>query len=232
VWLDDTRAAEAELRGLTVVDPESVITTHITEVIKEHMPDLLTYGVTQELIKNLPKEYQTLLSEIPGKTPAALLQHVLQALLAERVSIRNLPRIVEAVAEATASTQNVKAVVEHVRSRMAQQICRSLTDELGYISVITLSPDWERELNHSVSKQNGEESFVMSPQRVQEFVLEARQKIQSFSASNEWPALLVSPTIRPYVRSVLERVSPTTAIISHNEVHRKSVLRTVATIGG
>ena len=231
VWVDDSRATEAELQGLNVVDPESVIVTHVTEIIKEHMPDLLTYGATQELVTSQTKEYQNLLSEVPNKTPGVLLQHVLQALLAERVSIRNLPRIIEAVAEASASTQNVQAVVEHVRMRLSQQICRSLADDQGYISVITLNEDWSREMSSSVSVQNGEENFVMSPQRVQEFVLAARREIQTFSASDEWPALLVAPAVRPYVRSVLERVSPTTPVLSHNQVHRKALLRTVATVG-
>ena len=231
VWVDEAQAADAEMQGLNVVDPESVIVTHITEVIKEHMPDLLTYGATQELIDGQSKEYQNLLSEVPNKTPGVLLQHVLQALLAERVSIRNLPRIIEAIAEISVTTQNVQAVVEHVRMRLSQQICRSLADDQGYISVITLNEDWNREMTSAVSIQNGEENFIMSPQRVQEFVLAARREIQTFSASDEWPALLVAPAVRPYVRSVLERVSPTTPVLSHNQVHRKALLRTVATVG-
>lgn len=231
VWVDEGSATEAELQGLNVVDPESVIVTHITEVIKEHMPDLLTYGATQELIDNQSKEYKNLLSEVPSKTPGVILQHVLQALLAERVSIRNLPRIIEAVAEVTATTQNIQAIVEHVRTRLSQQICRSLADDKGYIPVITLNEAWSKEMNSAVVTQNGEENFIMSPQRVQEFVLALRKEIQSFSASDEWPALLVAPAARPYVRSVLERVSPTTPVLSHNQVHRKALLRTVATVG-
>ena len=231
VWVDEAQAAEAELRGFNVVDPESVIVTHLTEIIKEHMPDLLTYGATQELIEAQSKEYKELLSEVPNKTPGVVLQHVLQSLLAERVSIKNLSRIIEAVAEVTATTQNIQAIVEHVRTRLAQQICRSLADEKGYISVITLNESWSREMSAAISHQNGEESFIMSPQRVQEFVLAVRKEIQSFSVSDEWPALLVTPPVRPYVRSVLERVSPTTPVLSHNQVHRKALLRTVATVG-
>lgn len=231
VWVDDTAAAEAELQGLNVVDPESVIVTHITEVIKEHMPDLLTYGATQELINAQTKDYKSLLSEMSNKTPGVVLQHVLQALLAERVSIRNLPRIIEAVAEATATTQNIQLIVEHVRTRLAQQICRSLADQKGYISVITLNEAWSKEMSAAISHQNGEDSFIMSPQRVQEFVLAVRREIQSFSSSDEWPALLVSPAARPYIRSVLERVSPTTPILSHSQVHRKALIRTVAVVG-
>ncbi|MCP9481073.1 flagellar biosynthesis protein FlhA [Shimia sp. CNT1-13L.2] len=230
VWVDETRASEAELMGLTVVDPESVITTHLTEIIKEHMPEILNYSATQELIEGQSKEYQKLLSD-SGSSSAVMLQHVLQALLAERISIRNLPRIIEAIAEATATTQNIRQVVEHVRGKLSKQICQSLIDPQGHVPVITLGADWERELTNSVSNVNGEETFIMSPQRVQEFVLAARQEIQRFSSGDHWPALLVSPSVRPYVRSIFERVSPMTQIISHNEVHRKASLRTMGTVG-
>ncbi|GHG85395.1 flagellar biosynthesis protein FlhA [Pseudodonghicola xiamenensis] len=231
VWVDQGRASEAEMRGLTVVDPESVITTHLTEVIKEYMPELLTYAATQELIAGQSKEYQKLLGDASSKSPAVLLQHVLQALLSERVSIRNLSRIIEAVAEAATTTQNLRNIVEHVRGRLAKQICQALADAKGYVPVIVLSPDWERELNNAVAPGGDGDGFMMSPARVQDFVLAARKEIQRFAAGDEWPALLVTPDVRPYVRQILERVSPVTQVISHNEVHRKASLRTVATIG-
>ncbi|MDF1716244.1 MAG: flagellar biosynthesis protein FlhA [Antarcticimicrobium sp.] len=232
IWVDHGRASEAELRGLTVVDPESVVTTHLTEVIKEHMPDLLTFAATQDLIEGQSKEYQKLLTDMSNKSPAVLLQHVLQALLSERVSIRNLPRIIEAVAEAAATTQNLRAVVEHVRGRLSKQICQSLVDSNGFVPVIVLGAEWERELNNAVSPGAEESAFLMSPARVQEFVLAVRQEIQKFAAGDEWPALLVTPDVRPYVRQILERVSPVTQVISHNEVHRKASLKTVSTVGG
>jgi len=231
IWVDETRASEAELMGMTVVDPESVITTHLTEVIKEHMPEILTYAATQELIEGQDKEYQKLLSNGSDSSSAVMLQHVLQALLAERVSIRNLSMIIEAVAEASATSKNIRTVIEHARSKLAKQICQSLKDSQGYVPVINLGSDWERELATSISKANGEETFLMSPSRVQEFVLAVRKEIQKFSSADEWPAILVSPQARPYVRSILERVSPMTQVISHNEVHRKASLRTVGTVG-
>ena len=231
VWVDQGRASEAEARGYTVVDPESVITTHITEIIKEHMPDLLTYSATQELMENQTKEYQKLLTDISNPSPVVLLQHVLQTLLAERISIRNLPRIIEAIAEASVTTKKVQQVVEHVRTQLSKQICQSLTDETGYVPVMTLGQSWETELNNAISRTGDEVNFIMSPQRVQEFVLAVRKDIQQFAASDQWPALLVAPDSRPYVRSILERVSPMTQVISHNEVHRKASLKTVATIG-
>lgn len=231
IWVDEARASEAELQGMTVVDPESVITTHLTEVIKEHMPEILTYAAVQDLIAGQDKDYQKLLTDSASNSPAVMLQHVLQALLAERVSIRNLPKIIEAVAEASANTKNIRTVIEHARGKLAKQICQSLVDAQGYVPVINLGGDWERELVNSISSSNGEETFLMSPSRVQEFVLAMRKEIQKFSSADEWPAILVMPQARPYVRSILERVSPMTQVISHNEVHRKASLRTVGTVG-
>ena len=232
VWVEADIAAEAERLGCTVVDPESVVITHLTEVIKQHMPELLTYGATQALIEGLAREYQKLVGEISTSAPAIMVQHVLQALLTERVSIRNLPLIVEAIAEASRGSANVTTITEHVRRRLSNQICQSMTDETGFVSVITMSADWEAEFNAAVRITGDERNFLMSPQRVQEFVLEARKEIQSFAGRDEWPALLVSPEVRSFVRAMLERVSPMTQVISHNEVHRKASLRTVATIGG
>lgn len=231
VWVtvEDADAAEAE--GYTVVDPESVITTHLTAIIKEHMPELLTYGATCLMIDKLDREYKKLVSEISISSPAILIQQVLQALLMERISIRNFPLIVEAITEASRTSTKVTTITEYVRLRLSNQICKSLTDETGFISVITMSPDWEKEFKEAVRVNGDERNFVMSPQRVQEFVLAARKNIQQYAEKNEWPALMVAPEVRSFVRSMLERASPLTQIISHNEVHRKAILRTVATIG-
>ena len=162
-----------------------------------------------------------------------LVQHVLQALLAERVSIRNLPLIVEAIAEAgPRHQQRARRSPTTSARRLASQICQALPDEPGFVPVITLSQAWEHEFAEAVRINGDERNFLMSPQRVQEFVLAARKEIQQFAQRDEWPALMVGPEVRGLVRSMLERVSPMTQVISHNEIHRKASLRTVATIGG
>jgi len=231
LWVDAETGARAEAMGLTVVDPESVIITHLTEVVKEHLPELMTYGATQALIEGLDREYQKLVSDIPGNAPMVLVQHVLQTLLAERVSVRNLPLIVESIAEAKRTTSSVTQITESVRRRLSNQICKSLVDGNGFISVISMSPAWEKEFLEALRVNGDERNFVMSPQRVQEFVLQARREIQKFAEQDQWPALLVSPEVRSFVRSMLERVSPMTVVLSHNEIHRKTALRTVATVG-
>lgn len=231
VWVSIEHADEAEREGYTVVDPESVITTHLTSVIKEHMPELLTYASTCAMVESLDRDYKKLVSEINISSPTILIQQVLQALLIERISIRNFPLIIEAITEASRTSTKVTTITEYVRLRLSNQICKSLTDDNGFISVITMSPEWEKEFKEAVRVSGDERNFIMSPQRVQDFVLAARQNIQQFAEKNEWPALMVAPEVRSFVRSMLERASPLTQIISHNEVHRKAILRTVATVG-
>ncbi|UMA66853.1 flagellar biosynthesis protein FlhA (plasmid) [Roseivivax marinus] len=230
IWVDADTADSAEAQGLTVVDPESVLTTHLTETVKEHMADLLSFRATREAIERLDKDYQKLVSDLPVPTPTIIVQHVLQRLLAERVSIRNLPLIVEAIAEAARGTSSAMRITEHVRQRLASQICGAMTSESGYIPVIGLSPAWEREFVEALRSGDPDPSFLMSPQRVQDFVLAARKEIQTHAATDAWPAILVSADVRHFVRSMLERVSPTTPIISHAEIHRKAALRTVGQI--
>ncbi|MFG6517716.1 flagellar biosynthesis protein FlhA [Sulfitobacter sp. 1A13496] len=232
LWVDSKVADQAEAQGYTVVDPESVITTHLTEVIKENMSELLTYGAAKEAIEGLDRNYQKLVNDLPVPSPAILVQQVLQELLLERVSIRNLPLIVEAMAEATRQTSKPALVLENVRRRLSSQICQGLADGQGFVPVITLSPSWEAEFIEAVKIVGEDRTFVMSPKRVQEFVLQARQQIQRFASEDSWPALMVNPEARSYVRSMLERVSPMTPVISNAEIHRKVSLRTVATIGG
>tara|TARA_R110002049_G_scaffold29972_2_gene101970 strand:- start:57271 stop:59355 length:2085 start_codon:yes stop_codon:yes gene_type:complete len=232
LWVDQKVADQAEAQGYTVVDPESVITTHLTEVVKENMAELLTYGSAKEAVDGLDRNYQKLVNDLPVPSPAIMVQQVLQELLLERVSIRNLPLIVEAMAEATRQTSKPALILENVRRRLASQICQGLADDQGFVPVITLSPAWETEFIEAVKIVGEDRTFVMSPKRVQEFVLQARNQIQRFASEDTWPALMVNPEARSYVRSMLERVSPMTPVISNAEIHRKVSLRTVATIGG
>ena len=232
VWTDRMGARAAEAEGLTVVDPESVITTHLTEIVKEHLPDLMTFAATRALIDALEADYKKLAGEIGGGQPVLAVQGVLQALLAERVSVRDLPRIVEAIAERGHAGGEVGPLVAHVRARLSAQICRALTDAQGFVPVITLGPEWEAELAEAAAGANGGRALALPPQRVHDFALAARREIQRFAENDSWPAVMVSPELRPGVRAMLERISPNTQVISHAEVHRKANLKTLARIGG
>ncbi|WP_029008741.1 flagellar biosynthesis protein FlhA [Azospirillum halopraeferens] len=227
-WIDPSRHEEAVARGYTVVDPESVITTHLTEVIKDHLPTLLTFGALQKLVDGLGREYQKLISDmVPSQISMVVLQRVLQALLAERVSIRNLPAIVEAVAEAVGWTRHITLITEHVRTRLGQQICQGLTGPDGFVPVIALSPRWEQALLDSIVVEGDDRRFAMPPSQVQEFLTALRLTIQKHATPQVWPALLVGAEVRPFVRSLLERVSPMTPVLSHGELHRKASVKTI-----
>ncbi|NDV50806.1 flagellar biosynthesis protein FlhA [Salipiger sp. PrR003] len=230
LWVDPSLAEDAENEGYTVVDPESVITTHLTETIKEHMPALMTYGATRELVEGLDREYQKLLSDMNNQAPTVMLQRVLQNLLAERVSVRNLTLIVEALTEGATQTSSLVKITEHVRQKLSNQICQNLADGSGFLPVVTMSAEWENAFLQAVRRNGDEIDFVMEPARVQEFVLDAKKVLQAFAQRDEWPAVLVTPEVRTFVRSMLERISPATSIISHNEVHRKIPIKTVAVI--
>jgi len=227
-WIDPARHEEAVAKGYTVVDPESVITTHLTEVIKDHLATLLTFGALQKLIEGLGREYQKLVTDmVPSQISLVVVQRVLQSLLAERVSIRNLPTIVEAIAEAVGWTRHITLITEHVRTRLGPQICQGLAGPDGFVPVIALTPRWEQALLENIVVEGDDRRFVMPPSQVQEFLTAVRLKIQKHATPQVWPALLVGAEVRPFVRSLLERVSPMTPVLSHAELHRKAALKTI-----
>ncbi|MFC3126124.1 flagellar biosynthesis protein FlhA [Pseudoroseomonas globiformis] len=230
-WIEPALREMAMAQGLTVVDAETVLTTHLSEVLKGYMAQLQGYAATQKLIDGLEKDHQRLVSDlVPAVLPLATVQKVLASLLAERISIRNLPLILEALHEAAGFTRNVSLLAEHVRQRLSLQICRGLTQEDGYVTALLLSPDWEREVGASILEEGDQRSFTMAPSKIQELVTVTRARIAEAAARGDWPAVLTSAGARPFVRQLVERINPTIAVISHAEVHQRVKLRTVGQI--
>lgn len=231
MWINEQYREEAHFKGYTVVDTPTVITTHITEIIKDNMPDLLNYAETQKLLDELPQEYQKLVADvIPGQVTVGSLQRILQGLLSERVSVRDLPTILEGVAEAAAYTKNISRITEHVRSRLARQLCDSNTDQSGVLNLLTLSPEWEQSFMEALVGDGEDKQLAMPPSRLQDFITAVRDKFEELSASGMAPVVLTSPMIRPYVRSVIERFRPQTVVMSQNEVHPKAKIKTVGQV--
>lgn len=227
MWIDKNNREEAHFKGYTVVDAPTVITTHITEIIKDNMPDLVSYAETQKLLDELPKDYQKLVADvIPGQINIGGLQRVLQNLLGERISIRDLPTILEGVAEATNYTKNTAFITEHVRTRLARQLCDNNTNANGVVPLLTLSPEWEQAFGDSLMGDGEEKQLAMPPSQLQEFIVAVREAYDEISAQGETPVLLTSPAIRPYVRSVIERFRPQTVVLSQNEIHPKARIKT------
>lgn len=228
MWVAENHREEALFRNYTVVDPPTVITTHITEIVKENMADLLSYSETQKLLDDLPKGEQKLIADIiPGVISVSSVQRVLQNLLNEQVSIRDLPTIMEAVAEAARITQNITLITEHVRARLARQISHANINDDGYIPLLPLTPAWEQAFTDSLIGQGEERTLSMAPSKIQEFITAIRSKFDQLALQGQVPVLLTSPTIRPYVRSIVERFRASTVVMSQNEIHPKAKIKTL-----
>ncbi|HEX9463619.1 MAG TPA: flagellar biosynthesis protein FlhA [Alphaproteobacteria bacterium] len=231
MWVDEPHREEAMFKGYTVVDSPTVITTHLTEIIKDNMAEMLSYSETQKLLDEAGKTHQKLIADIvPSQISVGGIQRVLQNLLGERVSIRDLPTILEAIAEAVTHTRNLTAITEHVRGRLGRQLCDINTGADGVISLVTLSPEWEQAFAESIVGQGDDRQLSMAPSRLQDFIAKVRQTFERFAMMGETPVLLTSPLIRPFVRSIVERFRPATTIMSQNEIYPKARIKTVGTI--
>jgi flagellar biosynthesis protein FlhA len=231
MWIDPQQREEALFRGYTVVEPATVITTHLTELVKEHMPELLSYAETRKLLDELDRDHKRLIEEIvPAHISYAGIQRVLQNLLAERVSIRDLPTILEGIAEACVATRSITQITEHVRARLARQISDMNTNDQGIIPLITLSPQWEQAFAEALIGAGDEKQLALPPTKLQEFIQHLRQAFERQAQAGEMPVLLTSPAIRPYVRSIVERFRPVSRVMSQNEIFPRARIRTVAQI--
>ncbi|MDE3059723.1 MAG: flagellar biosynthesis protein FlhA [Pseudomonadota bacterium] len=231
MWIAEHQREEALFRNYTVVDPPTVITTHLTEMVKDNMAELLSYAETQKLLDDLGKTQQKLVSEtIPAQISVGGVQRVLQNLLREMVSVRDLSTILEAIAEASRSTQNIVTITEHVRGRLARQLSHANTTEGGYIPIVALSPAWEQTFVEAISGTGEEKTLSMAPSRIQEFIATTRATFDKFAAQGELPVLLTSPAIRPYVRSIVERFRASTIVLSQNEIYPKARIKTLGQI--
>lgn len=230
-WIDASMREEAMFRGYTIVDPSTVITTHLTELIKENMSDLLSYSDLFKMLKETPEEHKKLIEDlIPAQVSPAILQRVLQALLKERVSVRDLPTIIEALGEAYPFTKSISSLVEHVRSRLSRQLCWQNRTEDGVMSILTLSPDWEMAFSHALIGTGDDKQLSMAPSQLQAFIGAVRDAYERIGGMGDQAVLLTSGAIRPYVRSIIERFRPQSVVMSQNEVHPKIKLKTLGQV--
>jgi flagellar biosynthesis protein FlhA len=230
-WVDASLKEEASLKGYTVVDAATVLSTHLTELLKNNMSDLLSYGEVQKLIKELPKEQGELIKDIvPAQITISGIQRVLQLLLAERISIRDLSTILEGIADALAFSRNPATVVEHVRARLARQICAQNTSVNGYLPLIALSAKWEQAFAESLVGQGEERSLAMQPSRLSEFMTVVRERFEQAAREGEAPVLVTSAGVRPFVRSLVERFRSQTTVLSQAEIHPRARLKTVGSV--
>ena len=231
MWIDEQYREEAHFKGYTVVDAPTVVTTHITEIIKDNMSDLLSYAETQKLLNEMPEAYQKLVADvIPNQVTVSGLQRILQNLVSERVSVRDLPTILEGVSETAGYTKNPMRITEHVRSRLARQLCHDNANANNVLTMVTLAPEWEQAFAEALIGDGEEKQLAMQPSRLQDFINRVRTAFDEQLKNGETPVLLTSPGIRPYVRSVIERFRPQTVVMSQNEIHPKAQIKTLGQV--
>jgi flagellar biosynthesis protein FlhA len=230
-WIDDGLREEATFRGYTIVDPATVLTTHLTEILKENMPELLSYAEVQKLLADLPPQQKKLVDDlVPTVVTATTIQRVLQALLRERVSIRDLGAILEGMGEAAPHTSSITLLVEQVRARLARQLCYAYRGDDGALPIVTLSGEWENAFAEALVGQGEEKQLALAPSRLQDFIRGVRESFERAALAGDSPVLLTSPAIRPYVRSIIERFRGQTPVMSQNEIHARARLKTVGSI--
>jgi flagellar biosynthesis protein FlhA len=231
-WIDPSLAEEAIMKNCTVVDPSSVLTTHLTELLKENVAELLSYAETQKLLNQLPAEQQKLVGDlIPGLISVGGLQRILQVLLVEHVSIRDLPTILEAVQEACGMTSKVMtAIVAHVRSRLARQISDSHVAAAGYIPIVSLSSHWEEAFAEALVGPPEDRQLALPQSKLHEFIDRVRLVIDTAIQSGDTPVLLTSTGIRYHVHAVVDRIRSNTPVLAQTEIHRRARIKVVGTI--
>jgi flagellar biosynthesis protein FlhA len=230
-WIDAALKEEAAVRGYTVVDAATVLATHLTEVLKINISELLSYAEVSKLLKELPKEQADLVKDImPAMITVTGVQRILQLLLAERVSIRDLATILEGIADGLTFTRNPTALAEHVRARLARQICAQNTSPQGYLPLISLTAKWEQAFAESIVGQGDDRHLAMQPSRLSEFIALVRERFEEAARQGENPVLVTSPAIRPFVRSIVERFRAQTTVLSQSEIHPRARLKTVGSI--
>jgi flagellar biosynthesis protein FlhA len=230
-WIDAALKEEASVKGYTVVDAATVLATHLTELIKANMSELLSYGEVQKLLKELPKEQNELVKEIvPSQITISGIQRVLQILLAERVSIRDLSTILEGIADGLPASRNSSSLAEHVRARLARQLCAQHTGPAGYLPIIALTAKWEQAFAESIIGQGDDKSLAMQPSKLTEFINVVRDKFEQAAREGEAAVLVTSPGVRPFVRGIVERFRAQTSVMAQSEIHPRARLKTVGSI--
>jgi len=230
IWISEDKKERAQIAGYTVVDCTTVMATHISEVIKRHAHELLGRQEAQNLLDNLKKVYPKLVEElVPDPLSLGLIMRVLQNLLREGVSIRDLRTILETMADYSAGVNDPDALTEHVRSALARQISSEYAQD-GTLAVMTLERRVEEIFNQALQRtDHGGSYLALDPRQAQAILDAIAQQVQNFSGGTT-PVLLCSPTIRPHVKKLTERYLSNLAVISHNEIAPHLQVRSIGTV--
>ncbi len=227
VWINNDQREDAEIKGLTVVDPTTVMVTHLTETIKSHAFELLGRQETKLLIDSVKEKYSTVVEElIPELMTIGEVQKVLQSLLKERVAIKDMVTILESLADNARITKDIEVLTEYVRFSLGRSICNGLIDDNGSITIITLSPEVESIISNNIQKSIQGSFPAVDPDTTGQILNSIKNNISSIYFHNNQPVILVSPKIRPAFRRLIEMVFPSIFVLSLNEIPNEVEIKT------
>lgn len=219
IWIDEANKERAELSGYTVVDPPSVVATHLTEIIKKHIHELLGRQETKALIENVRESYPALVDDlIPSVLAIGDIQKVLSKLLREKISVRDLVTILETLADYGTYTKDPEILTEYVRQSLSRQITQQFTAHGDSLKVITVGPSVEKKIADSVQQSDQGSYLALDPSSSQIIYHRVTEQVTKLIQSGQQPVILTSPTIRMYVRQLLERTLQDIPVLSYSEL--------------
>jgi flagellar biosynthesis protein FlhA len=231
LWVSDANKERARMSGYTVVDSATVITTHIKEIIRRHSGQLMGRQDTQSLIDAFKETHPKVVEElIPGLLTLGQTQKVLQNLLREDISIRDLHTILETLADWATVTKDTDILTEYVRSAMARQICKSLKSADGSLYVMTLDPQTEEIVAKAIKGTDHGSYLSLDPRAAQKLIETIKANTGKFDAMGVTPVVLTGPAVRMHLRRMMERHIPNMSVLSHGEVAMDVKLQNLAVV--
>lgn len=231
LWISDEMKEQAELSGYTVVDPPSVVSTHLTEVIKRHAHELLGRQETKQLIDHLKEAHPTLVDDVtPNPLSTGEVQKVLANLLKEKISIRNLPTIFETLADYGQMTKDTDLITEYVRQALSRQITKQYAHPSEPLYVVTMSGSVEKLVADGVQQTEHGNFLALDPNASQGIIDATLYEVERMSEMGQMPILLCSPAVRMYIRHLLERYLPHVPVLSYNELEPSVEVQSVGVV--
>lgn len=226
-WINKDQREEAEIKGLTVVDPTTVMVTHLTETIKNHSYEMIGRQEVKMILDSVKEKYPTVVEElIPDLLTIGEVQKVLQNLLRERVSIKDMVTILESLADNSRNTKDIELLTEYVRFALGRSICNSLIDENNSITVVTLSLDLEELVANNIQKSMQGSFPAIDPDTTSKILNSLKSTLDSVYFNDNQPVILVSPKIRAAFRKLIEMVFPSVNVLSLNEIPNDVEIKT------
>ncbi|WP_276352486.1 flagellar biosynthesis protein FlhA [Cohnella caldifontis] len=231
LWIDEAAKERAELAGYTVVDPPSVVATHLTEVIKKHAHELIGRQETKALVDSVKETYPALVEElVPSIMGLGEIQKVLAKLLKEKISIRDLVTIFETLADYGRYTKDPEVLTEYVRQNLSRQITQQYAPQSEPLKVITISPQVEKKIAEAVQQSDQGSYLAMDPASSQSIYQKLTEQVNRLVQAGQQPIILTSPTIRMYLRQLLERSLQDIPVLSYSELEPNIEVQSVGVV--